>query len=59
LKTIKIEITEKAWVKLSSYAALKELLGSESQTTSDLFLKKVVKAVNDGSDSVEMRAKED
>ena len=59
MKTIQIEISDKAWKKLENYAFLRALLGTDSQTLSDLFLMKVFAAVESGQSVVSIKAKED
>ena len=59
MKTLQIEITDKAWKKLQSYCTVKQLLGAECQTISDLLLKKIVQGIEDEQESVSIKAKED
>ena len=59
MKTLKLEISDKAFSKMSSYATLKQLLGPESRTVSDLVLLKVVQAIQNNEVFLELKAKED
>ena len=59
METIQIEISYKAWKKLKDYAFLRALLGTDSQTLSDLFLINVFAAVESGQSVVSIKAKED
>jgi hypothetical protein len=59
MKTLQIEISDKAWKKLQNYYIVKQLLGAESQTISDLLLKKIVQGIEDEQESVSIKAKED
>lgn len=59
VKTLKLEISDRAWKKLNSYATLKQLLGPESRTVSDLLLLKIVQAIENDECFLELKAKED
>ena len=57
--TIQVEISEKAYKKLRTQSMTKQMMGADHMTLADLFLAKVLEGVEDSSNKVSIKARED